>query len=404
MCSKGGLQMDESQSSPTAPLRVMMLSTYVPRQCGIATYADDVIRAVEPHGAAFHVVAMERPGSGYAYDARVMGTIEEGNRDQYASMADMINASGADILTIQHEFGIYGGEANDDLLGFLEQVRLPTVATLHTVLQKPQSDMRRILSGVGRLVDRVVVMNGLIPPVLERVYGIDPARVAVIHHGAPVPTRQRGREIKTELGIGAEHVLSTFGLISPVKGLEYMVQAMPAIVARHPDAVYYILGETHPVVVQEVGETYRGYLENLAYKLGMLEHVRFVDHYLSKEELVKYLLATDVYVTPYLNLEQVTSGTLAYALGAGCPVVSTPYLHARYLVQRARGLLVPPRKAGCLAHAVLQLLDHPAQRHRIEEENWEFGKELYWPRVGAQYLEVYRQAITEHGQEMRRAA
>jgi len=235
-------------------------------------------------------------------------------------------------------------------------------------------------------------MNGLAVDILREIYDADPGKVHVIHHGAPVPHRERGDEIKRELGLDGRRVITTFGLINPTKGIEYMVQAMPEIVRQYPDAVYLILGQTHPVLRQKEGERYRDCLTSTAREVGVEEHVRFVNRYLTKEEVVSYLLATDTYVTPYINLEQVTSGTLAYAMGMGCPIVATPYLHARYLLQDGRGLVVPARDPQALAAAALHLFDDPALMARMERRNWEYGQALLWPLVGAEYLRVFRQA------------
>lgn len=358
-------------------LRVLFMSTYVPRECGIATYAEDVLHAIESYGASGQVLAMERPGEPHAYGPRVIGTVQEDRLASYLMAADQVNHGWFDVISLQHEYGIYGGEDADFLVQFVEAVRVPIVVTLHTIVQNPTPGARRNLHAIGKRADGIVVMNGLAPEILRAVYGIDPRKISVIHHGSPVPTIERGQHAKEHLGIDGEEVLSTFGLLSPVKGLEYMVQAMPQVVAQRPRAVYYILGQTHPVIRANEGERYRGMLENMAYDLGVLDHVRFIDRYLLKEELVAYLLATDTYVTPYLNLEQVTSGTLAYAMGSGCPLVATPYLHARYLLEEGRGLLVPARDPAALATATLTILGDPALKTRMEATNWAYGRTLY---------------------------
>ncbi|MHB0936462.1 MAG: glycosyltransferase family 4 protein [Armatimonadota bacterium] len=375
-----------------SPLRVLMMSSYVPRECGIATYAEDVIHAVEPHGAVCQVLAMERDGKSYAYEDRVIGTVLEDRVESYLQAAEAVNDGGFDVLSLQHEFGIYGGHDADHLLYFLDAVRIPVAVTFHTMVRDPSPAMRQNQHLIAQRANAIVVMNGLAIDILREIYDTEPGKVHVIHHGAPVPHHERGDGIKRDLGLEGRRVISTFGLLNPTKGIEYMVQAMPEIVRRYPDAVYLILGQTHPVLRQTEGERYRDGLTSTARDLGIEEHVRFVNRYLTKEEVVSYLLATDTYVTPYINLEQVTSGTLAYAMGMGCPIVATPYLHARYLLQDGRGLVVPERDPRALADAALRLFDDPALMAHMARRNWNYGQTLLWPLVGAEYLRVFREA------------
>ncbi|MHB9130546.1 MAG: glycosyltransferase family 4 protein [Armatimonadota bacterium] len=384
--------MEQQNTSRSHPLRILVVSTYVPRECGIATYAEDVIRAVELHGAFCQVAAMEQSDRQFSYEDRVITTVCEDRLEDYLALADLINHSWFDVVSLQHEFGIYGGEDAAYVTRFLEALHVPVVATLHTIVQHPTPGARRTLQAIAKHVAGIVTMNGMAVPLLRDVYGAETGKIHVIHHGSPPPTHERGDFAKQRLQLDGQQVLSSFGLINPSKGLEYMVQAMPRIVAEQPDAMYYVLGKTHPVIKEENGEVYRGMLENLAYELGVHDHVRFVDRYLTKEELVNYLLATDTYVTPYRNMEQVTSGTLAYAVGNGCPVVSTPYLHAQYLLAEERGLLVPAENPEQLAKACVQILGDPEMQLRMQQTNWEYGKNLYWPRVGMDYLQVFQRA------------
>jgi len=379
--------------SMPGPLRVLVMSTYLPRECGIATYAEDVIHAVEPHGAACRVLAMERPGEHPSYDERVVGTVREDRTDSYLQAAVLINSGAYDVLSLQHEFGIYCDPAAGDLLRLLETVRIPIVVTFHTMVRDPTPAMQRNQRLIARRADAVVVMNGLATEILDVLYDVHPAKVRVIHHGAPVPHRERNDAVKRDLGLDGRRVLSSFGLLNPTKGLEYMVRAMPVIARQHPEAIYLILGRTHPVLLEKEGELYRDSLAATARELGVEEHVRFDNRYLTKEEVVTYLLATDAYVTPYINLEQVTSGTLAYAMGMGCPIVATPYLHAQYLLEGERGLLVPARDSQALAEAALRLFDDPELMARMERLNLEYGQKLRWPLVGAEYMRVFRQAV-----------
>lgn len=367
------------------------MSSFVPRECGLATFTEDVLRAVGSHGVSCRVIAMNRPHQQFAYDPRVITTVQEDQSGDYLAAADLINHGGYDVLSVQHEFGIFGGTECDHLPMFLERVRIPVITTFHTILRYPTPAMRRNLRAVASRSDAIVVMNSLAVTLLEEIYGIDPRQVTMIHHGAPVVTRARQQTMKVDFHLHGRKVIATFGLLSSGKGLEYAVQAMPYIVKAHPEAIYLILGQTHPIVKQEEGECYREALKALARELGVHEHVRFVDKYFTKAELIAYLLATDIYLTPYLNMEQVTSGTLAYAMACGRPLVSTPYLYAQFLLGEDRGLLVPPRDPGEIADACLRILDHPTLKARMERSNWRYGQTMIWPRVGHEYLRLFRQ-------------
>ncbi len=384
-----------SRMTPPHPLKAIFLSSYVPRECGIATFAEDVLRAVAPHGVTGKVIAMQRPGQQLVYENHVIATVEEHRPAQYAAAAALINRSGCHVLSVQHEFGIFGGEDSMALPELLEAVTLPVVTTFHTVLSRPSPAMRRHLRAVAQHSDRIVVMNTLAVDILAHIYEVDPLKIVTVHHGAPVVPRARLSTIKHDLGLEGRQVITTFGLLSSGKGLEYAVQAMPAIVARHPEAVYLILGQTHPVVKGEEGECYREALRAQAHDLGVEANVRFVDKYFTKAELVAYLLATDIYLTPYLNMEQVTSGTLAYAMACGRPLVSTPYLYAQFLLGEDRGLLVPPRDPDEIADACLQILNHPDLKARMERTNWRYGQTMVWPRVGQEYLRLFRRMVAE---------
>ncbi len=381
---------------PARSPRVALVSTFVPRECGLATFTDDVATAVGGHGIACRVVALERAGQGFTYDRRVVGTIQEDRLADYTAAADLIHNSGVDIVSVQHEFGIFGGEECDHLSTLLSRLHLPVVTTFHTLLRHPSPAMRRNLRQVAHASSAIVVMNRLAIEILESVYGVPAEKVVVIHHGAPEVSRARLYTSKRALGLHGRRVISTFGLLSSGKGLEYAVQAMPHIVARHPEALYLILGQTHPVVKQEEGERYRASLQTLAARLGIAQHVRFVDKYFTKAELIAYLLATDIYLTPYLNMDQVTSGTLAYAMACGRPLVSTPYLYAQFLLAEDRGVLVPPRDPVGIAEACETLFSHPDRFARMERANIQYGRQMMWSRVGQEYQRLFTRLIASH--------
>lgn len=349
--------------------------------------------AVAGLGVTCAVIAMNRPGEQFSYDARVIATAQEDRLADYLAAADVINNGRFDVLSVQHEYGIYGGVECDHLLRLLDAIRIPVVTTLHTLLRHPSADMRRQLRAVAARSTKLMVMNGLGIDILADVYGIDASKVAMVHHGAPtLATPIATAALKQELGCPSHRIISTFGLLGPGKGLEYAIQAMPAVVRDHPDAHYYILGKTHPVVQEQHGERYREELQALARDLGMAAHVVFVNTYFSKDELLRHLQISDIYLTPYLDMEQVTSGTLAYAMASGRPIVSTPYLHARFLLDEGRGILVPPKQPTAIAEACGRLLGDPAYVARMECANRQYGTQLLWPQVGQAFVDVCREA------------
>ncbi|MHB0938532.1 MAG: glycosyltransferase family 4 protein [Armatimonadota bacterium] len=376
------------------PLKTVFISSFVPRECGIATFAEDVINAVSGHNVGCKVVAMNRPGQQLAYDRRVMMTVQEDRLPDYLAAAAAINRGRYDVLSVQHEFGIFGGVECNHLATFLEMIEIPVVTTFHTILKEPSPVMRRNLRAVANRSDAIVVMNSLAVELLDKVYGVDVKRVHVVHHGAPEVQAGRRHTIKNDLKLKGRKIISTFGLLSSGKGLEYAIQAMPRIVNAHPDALYLVLGQTHPIIKQQEGEKYRDLLKSLAADAGISEQVVFVDKYFTKAELVAYLLATDVYLTPYLNMEQITSGTLAYAMACGRPLVSTPYLYAQFLLGEDRGLLVQPRDPDSIAEACLRILDNPEIKARMESTNWTYGRQMLWPQVGKEYSHIFHRLTT----------
>jgi len=378
----------------TQPLRTVFISSFVPRECGIATFAEDVINAVSGQNVGCKVIAMNRAGQQPAYDRRVLMTVQEDRLPDYLAAAKVINRGRYDALSVQHEFGIFGGIECNHLATFLEMIEIPVVTTFHTLLKQPSPVMRRNLRAVANRSEAIIVMNELAVDLLDKVYGVDTKRVHVVHHGAPVVPAGRRRTIKNDLNLKGRKIISTFGLLSSGKGLEYAIQAMGRIVKTHPDALYLILGQTHPVVKQQEGEKYRDLLRALAEDDGISANIVFIDKYFTKAELVAYLLATDVYLTPYLNLEQITSGTLAYAMACGRPLVSTPYLYAQFLLGQERGLLVPPRDPDGIADACLRILDNPDLKARMERTNWLYGQQMLWPQVGRTYAQIFQQLVT----------
>jgi len=379
------------------PGRIAFLGGFAPRRCGIATFTQDLCEAVAlaaPASTCFAVAMNDRP-EGYAYPARVRLQIGEQDRDGYRRAADRLNFEDTGLLCVQHEFGIYGGEAGNHLLALLKEVRMPVVTTLHTVLASPDASQRAVMDGIGKLSSRLVVMARKGAEILEGVYGIPPGKIDVIAHGIPDIPFGGTRAAKAQFGLEDRTVLLTFGLLGPGKGIEFAIEALPEIVKIHPEVTYLVLGATHPHLVAREGERYRLGLERLAERLGVKDHVVFHDRFVSQEDLAAFIGITDIYITPYLNEAQITSGTLAYVFGAGKAVVSTPYWHAQELLGEGRGMLVPFRDSQAIAIAVCAYLDDDALMEHTRQEAFRVGRAMIWPSVADLYLASFAKACPD---------
>ena len=375
--------------------QIAFLGNHLPRQCGIATFTTDLSGAIaaEFSNADCFVVAMNDAGKQYAYPPRVRFEVAESDIASYRGAADFLNANKIDVVSVQHEYGIFGGKAGNYLLTLLRNLRMPIVTTVHTMLGKPDSMQRRAMNEIARLSKRLVVMSAHGAALLHNVHGVPKDKIDIIPHGIPsVPVAGRS---KKELGIEGKSVILTFGLLSPDKGIEHVIDALPAILARNPDTVYVVLGATHPHIKERYGESYRESLERRAQELGVESSVIFHNRFVGNGELVKFLAAADIYVTPYLKLEQSTSGTLAYAVGSGKAVISTPYLYARELLADGRGILVPPRDSQTIARAVVDLLSDDAKRLALCERAAAYGRSMVWPAVARRYLQSFDQACSQ---------
>lgn len=373
---------------------IAFVGSYVPRRCGIATFTHDLRSAVAAHlpGAACPVVALHAAGRGCDYPAEVRFECPVGERAAYAAAADYLDLANVDVVSLQHEYGIFGGPAGAHVLALLENLRAPVHTTLHTVLAEPSAEQRDVLREVIRLSARLAVMSDRGRGLLESVYGVPADRIDVIPHGIPDVPWADPAVHKEACGLAGADVLLTFGLLSPNKGIETMVAALPEIVARHPRARYIVLGATHPDLVRREGERYRESLIRLAAERGVADRVEFHDRYVEMPELLAFLGAADIYVTPYLGADQITSGTLAYAFGSGAAILSTPYWHARELLADGRGVLVPFRDPEALAQAACRLLADVAGRRQQRRRNWLLGRDMLWSRVAERYAESFRRA------------
>lgn len=373
------------------PPHALFLGSYPPRECGIATFTKDVVDAYDrAFSFSSPVIAIDEPGADVRrYPPEVVARIAEEQRDSYAAAAEFVNSHPADLVNVQHEYGLFGGERGEWLVDFIRLVQKPVVLTLHTVLPDPDESYLRVTRELCKYASKVISLSETGRGLLESVYGIDPALLQVIHHGVPDVPFQDTAAAKASFGVGQRTVISTFGLISRGKGLEYAIQAMRSVVKRHPETLYLILGETHPVVRRREGESYRESLHSMVREYGLNYNVQLVDKYLDFDEVVSYLAATDIYLTPYLNPEQIVSGTLAYAVGCGKAIVSTPYLYAQELLAHNRGFLCEFRDPVSIAAGLNMLLDDPALRRATERRAYRFGRQMTWPHVAAAYGELF---------------
>jgi glycosyltransferase involved in cell wall biosynthesis len=389
---------ERTLTSEHGPMRIAFVASAVPRRCGIATFTGDLLAAVKAADPAVRTMqaAIDEPSAARAYGPDVRWRIRQEDWRTYRDAAIAINATNVDIVNVQHEFGLYGlwhdGTYDDHLKVFLEHLKKPVVVTLHTVPPQPEPWARDTLRAASERSDVVVVMAHTAARLLRDVYGIE-KEPAVIEHGMPAIEPRGRHRLKRQLGVDDRQIVSTFGLVDPRKGLEYVIEAMTRIVERNPSALYLIVGQTHPELLKKEGETYRNSLVQTAQRFGVSDRVKFVNEYLTQRQIVDYLLATDVYVTPYLDPNQITSGTLAYALGAGKAIVSTPYLHAREVLDDGRGILVPFRDADAIATAVNGILADPAAKQRYEQRSYEYGKEMAWPAIGRRVLALMRDVL-----------
>src|ERR1700761_260926 len=378
--------------------KIAFLGDYLPRKCGIATFTTDLRCAVAAEFPAMQclVVPVNDLAGGYEYPAEVRFEIEEQDLTSYLRASDFLNITDVDVVCLEHEFGIFGGPAGGHVLALLRELRMPIVTTLHTVLREPNSEQRRVMRDLIQLSTRLVVMSERGREFLRDVYKAPAAKIDLIPHGIPDMPFADPNYFKDEFGVAGKKGLLTFGLLSPNKGIEYALRSLPAIIREFPNVVYIVLGQTHPNLLRDEGEAYRLSLERLAKDLGVQQHVVFFNRFVELEELMRFIGAADIYLTPYLTEAQITSGTLAYAFGAGNAVVSTPYWHAAELLKEQRGKLVPFRDAKAIAVAVVELLRDEPLRHAMRKNAYKLGREMVWGRVARLYANSFEQAQQDH--------
>ena len=378
-------------------IRVMYVSTYPPRECGIAAYTKHLVDAVSTFCARAvtspAVIAINDRGGLYDYEIRVKSQIDANDIQSYEKAAQYINASGVDVVNLQHEYGIFGGECGDYVTDLLQRIEKPVVTTLHTILEKPTPDAKRVLERILEHSDSVVVMAQAGIGLLEQLYGGHADRIRYVPHGCPNVPYIGTAMTKISLGLKERVVLSTFGLLSRGKGIEYVINALPQVVREHPSVLYLIIGETHPEVRKREGESYRQLLLDLVESLGLEKNVRFVNRFLAENELIRYLQATDVYVLPYPSREQISSGTLSYALSTGRAIVTTPFLHAEEVIANGAALECEFKDPNSIAKSVNMLLKDDQIQQRFGRTAYEYSRAMIWPNVAMSYVNVFYHAL-----------
>jgi glycosyltransferase involved in cell wall biosynthesis len=373
---------------------IVFLGTSLPRECGIATFTQDLLDEFE-HIQGFNkprIIAINNNET-YHYQEQVMREIDQHKLSDYIDTADYLDLSNVDLLVIQHEFGIYGGESGEYLIPFVERLSIPYIVIFHTVLTKPSAKQRLIINRVAELSVKVVTMAQSTVKDLISIYGIDATKVSFIHHGVPYVKTESRSKLKEHYGFADRKIISTFGFLSPGKGIEYSIEAMRGVVKQHPDSLYIIWGKTHPVVKQEIGEVYRQKLMDLVKEFDLNHNVLFVDKLLTQEEVIQSLVMSDIYITPYLGKDQAVSGTLAYGVGYGRVIVSTPYRYAEEMLAEGRGLLANFRDSASLEACILQLLDDPTLVKEMENRTLELGRTMLWSEIAKTYAAIFQEKI-----------
>ncbi|HEC13506.1 MAG TPA: glycosyltransferase [Acidiferrobacteraceae bacterium] len=373
---------------------IVLIGNHLPRQCGIATFTTHLLESIAlnaPDKACWAVAMNDRP-TGYSYPSQVRFEINQSQLNEYSLAADLCNLNQVDVICLQHEYGIFGGKRGSFIIELLRNLNMPVVTTLHTILKDPNLQDRHIMMQLAEFSDRLVVMSERSVEFLRDIYQVPEEKIVLIHHGIPDVPFVESDAYKDKFGVSGKKVILTFGLLSPGKGIEVVIDALPEIVKAHPQVIYMVVGATHPHLKMEHGEDYRNSLHRRAKELGVSEHIVFHDRFVADEDLLEFIGVADIYVTPYLNEAQIISGTLAYALGMGKAVISTPFWHAQELLADDRGRLVPFRDQAALAQEVIDLLDHPDECRAIQERAYQYGRKMVWSDVGRRYLDTFAEA------------
>src|ERR1700678_4510350 len=379
------------QSKPSLPSRVAVIGNYLPRHCGIATFTTDLCTAIAAEYGTARLLALpvNDTEEGYDYPARVRWSLAQDDVKSYREGAEFLNFNNIDMVCLQHEYGIFGGPAGSHILHLLRGLKMPLVTTLHTVLREPDPNRMRVMQEIAELSDRLIVMSQLSSQFLQDVYKVPGSKIDMVPHGVPDLPFLDPNFYKDRFGVEGKAVLLTFGLLSPNKGIENVIQALPQILSKHKNVVYLVAGATHPHILRREGDQYRASLQALARKVGVESQVKFHDRFVSPEEMAEFIGAADIYITPYQTEAQVVSGTLAYALGAGKAIISTPYWHAIELLDDRRGALVPFQNPDAIANKTIELLNTPAIRHAMRKRDYMFARDMVWKKVAQGYMESF---------------
>ncbi len=380
-----------SQAKPSLPSRIAVIGNYLPRHCGIATFTTDLCEAISAEYGSARLLALpvNDTEQGYDYPARVRWSLAQDELKSYQEAAEFLNFNNIDMVCLQHEYGIFGGPAGSHILHLLRGLKMPVVTTLHTVLREPDPHQLMVMEEIAELSDRLIVMSQLSSQFLQEIFKVPGSKIDMVPHGVPDLPFLDPNFYKDRFGVEGKAVLLTFGLLSPNKGIENVIQALPQILSKHKNAVYMVAGATHPHILRREGDKYRASLQALAKEVGVESQVIFHNRFASPEEMAEFIGAADIYITPYRHEAQVVSGTLAYALGAGKAIISTPYWHAIELLDDGRGALVPFQNPGAIAQKTIELLDTPAIRHAMRKRAYLFAREMIWKRVAQGYMESF---------------
>src|SRR6267154_844743 len=383
-----------SQSKPSLPSRIAVIGNYLPRQCGIATFTTDLCEAISAEYGAVRLLALpvNDTENGYDYPARVRWSLAQDDVKAYEKAAEFLNFNNIDMVSLQHEYGIFGGPSGSHILHLLRGLKMPVVTTLHTVLREPNPDQMLVMEEIAELSDRLIVMSQLSSQFLQEIFKVPGSKIDMVPHGVPDLPFLDPNFYKDRFGVEGKAVLLTFGLLSPNKGIENVIRALPQILSRHSNVAYIVAGATHPHILRREGDRYRDSLQALAKEMGVESQVIFHNRFVSPEEMIEFIGAADIYVTPYRYEAQVVSGTLAYALGAGKAIISTPYWHAIELLDDRRGMLVPFQDSDAIARKTIELLDTPAIRHAIRKRAYIYARDMVWKSVAQGYMASFEQA------------
>lgn len=369
--------------------KMALLGTYAPRKCGIATFTQDLFHHICDGKNQCMVIAVNDDMK-YDYPKEVKMEINQHTLEDYIELSQKINLSSIEVVCIQHEFGIYGGENGVYLIELMKRLTVPMVTTLHTILDEPSENQKQIIQEIGRLSSQIIVMSEMGKSMLSEIYGIEMYKVQVIEHGIPDPDLFPVKYFREEFGLNDKKVLLTFGLLSRSKGIETTLKALPKIIKKHPNVVYVVLGASHPHVIKHEGESYRKKLKDMCHQLDISDHVIFVDRFVTQEELFGFLQMSDIYIIPYLSEKQITSGTLAYAMATDNAVVSTPFWHAKEALAKGKGLFFGFNDSKTLGKIVTKLLDNQSLLARYQRSAANYARQFTWRKVGGKYLQLFK--------------